>query len=103
MIIKLTSSISLEHLYLAEVGFYSCEGVIYEVRVFAGPGTVSDDFTVKEIHQDINVIPFVVYPNVGQVAYDSGVQALSVKLLSSLFGMGDSLHLPVCTLKRLFE
>jgi hypothetical protein len=66
----------MEQLYLAEISFYSSESIIYEVCILVTAGAVSDDFSVKEIHQNTYEIPFVVDPDVGQVAYDSGILVL---------------------------
>lgn len=48
--------------------------------LFVWTGAVSDDLPVKKIHQNTYVVPFVVDPDIGQIADDSGILALPVKL-----------------------
>lgn len=80
LVVKFTAAICMEQLNLTEIRFHGCKCVIDEICIFVGTGTVTDDFAVKEVHQDTDVIPFVVDSDIRQVADNNGVLALTVEL-----------------------
>ena len=50
-----------EHLGSPEIGLNYSKHILHQIGVFAGTGTVTDDLLIEKIHQQVGVVPPVVY------------------------------------------
>lgn len=70
----------MEQLDFSEIGLHCGKGIINQISILVRACAGTNNLPVEKVYQNTDVVPFVVYSNVGQVAYDGCVLDLTIKL-----------------------
>jgi hypothetical protein len=95
LIIEFTASICVKHLDAIQVGMNCRKGIKYKLRIFMYSGTVAYDFPVEKVNKQAYIVPLVINPYIGQIAYNGAYSGCSLNWRFSKFGISASLTDPL--------
>lgn len=70
----------MKHLDFAQIDIHCRKSIIYQLGILFGPGAESNNLAVKKIQQDTDIMPLIINPDIGQIAYDHSILILVIKV-----------------------
>ncbi|MMZ64321.1 hypothetical protein D1872_266380 [compost metagenome] len=76
MVLKLTPTIRMKPLDLAQVAFYRCKGTRNQSSVLMWTCTMANDLAIEQVNEDANVVPSVPWFKRSSLLFGHGKDSL---------------------------